>query len=256
MTPLIVKYQRSPIGQTAQPPKTLVIGRLSAELFPEWTQLINDGHVDTVIITPVTCTGWRIWVNRDVEFKAAIPDDRHEAMCQEQASWRIVKTGSTLHPLNSPYCLMQEFVERDIHYPWRVLVACLLLNRTHGRVARPAIERLFEAFPTPLHIPESENETALVEKLHGILQPLGFKTMRTNRLMQMTHDYLRKFPFGDMRGVGEYALDSIAIFCWGRTDLEPTDQWLRPYLMWRNQGGPAPQWPVAEFLEWYGSDPR
>lgn len=246
MKPLIVKYQRSPIGQTAQPSKTLVIGRLSAELFPEWERLINDGHVDTVIIPTGACTGWRIWVNREVQFQPSIPEDRYEAMCQEQASYRIVKKGCALYPLTSPYSLIQEFLTRDVYYPWRVIVACTLLNKAHGRTVRPVTAALFNQYPSPFNMVEGDYEA-----LETTLRPLGLQKMRAKRLREMTREYLHGFPLNELTGVGPYAMDSLDLFCWGRTDVNPTDQWLKPYLEWRRQGGPAIQWPKDEYTIWW-----
>src|SRR6185369_4151215 len=65
----------------------------------------------------------------------------------------------------SPLGLLQERVARDRHYPWRVLVVCALLNRTHRRQVRPMFEELFERAPTP--------EAMLGADLSDLLRPLG-----------------------------------------------------------------------------------
>jgi methyl-CpG-binding domain protein 4 len=137
---------------------------------------------------------------------------------------------------------MQEFVAKDKHYPWRVLVVCLLLNRTHGRVARTAIQQLMERCPQP--------EDLLETDIGDILKPLGLQTVRGQRLRAMTREYLAGKPFSEMTGIGPYALDSLDIFCWGSTALDPSDQWLKPYLEWRKMGGDAPKWDYAGYKAW------
>lgn len=246
MKPLIVRYEKASTKREARHAKELVIKSLSAEFFDTWRRMIEDGTVDEVVITGPACTGWRIWVDREVRFEAKIPEDRHEAMCQEQASHRIVRKDGVDVETTSPFCLVQEFLPKDKHYPWRVLVACTLLNRTHGRQVRPAIERLMQLCQTPEDMLWPPNELQIL----AILQPLGLKNVRYKRLRQLTRDYLDRKKFSEIAGVGPYALDSIDLFCWGDTDLQPTDQWLEPYRQWRLNGGPRVRWDYAGWRSW------
>ena len=133
----------------------------------------------------------------------------------------------------SPHALVQERVARDRHYPWRVLVCCALLNLTSGAQVRPVIGPLFERCPTP--------DSMLLADLSDLLSPLGLQRRRANVLRRLTWDYLAgKAPL--CYGCGQYALDAWALFVEGRTDLDPADHWLRPYLDWRLSGGPAVSW--------------
>lgn len=42
--------------------------------------------------------------------------------------------------------LQEEFGQ---NHPWRVLVVCILLNRTQGAQARPVLEEFLRRWPTP-----------------------------------------------------------------------------------------------------------
>lgn len=76
--------------------------------------------------------------------------------CPRQAKWA---------PPPSPYSLIQESIYED---PWRVLVACMLLNRTSGRQVRTVVWTLLEAFPTPWVLAQ-----APVARVEGIVRVLG-----------------------------------------------------------------------------------
>lgn len=148
--------------------------------------------------------------------------------------------------MNSPLNTIQELVGRDLHYPWRVLVVCTLLNQTHGRGVRPMIDEFFKIVPTPDAMMHVEKEA-----IDHLLRPLGFHNRRYVTLCRMTRDYLNGRQYREMYGVGPYALDSIDLFVHGRTDaLNPKDTWLRPYLTWRRAGGHAVQWDKAGHEAW------
>lgn len=242
MKPLLVEYQSRAPAQVPQ--TTLVIRMLSAEMFEPWKKAINTGMIDQVIIAgPAVCTGWRIFVDREVKFMERPILGEQDAIAQRQAQMRIVTRGEMAVETISPYNLIQEWVDRDKHYPWRVLVTCTLLTRTHGRVVRNVIEVLFQRCPSPRDMLEQD--------ITDILQPLGLKNMRSKRLREITTDYLNKVPFDQMRGLGQYAHDALKLFCWGQTEgVSPNDTWLTPYLEWRRQGGRAVTWDREGYEAW------
>ena len=134
----------------------------------------------------------------------------------------------------SPYRLVQETAGKGRWYPWRVLVCCAMLNQTPGRQARPAIARALARCPDP--------HAMLIAELDDLLAPLGLQNRREPLLRRLSWDYLAGAPVERVFGVGRYALDAWALFVEGRTDLEPTDRWLAPYLGWRRAGGPPVYW--------------
>lgn len=221
----------------------LMIKLVSAELFERWRQAINTGELNHVVLSgPGVCTGWRIQVARRVVFQERPPIHEQDAMCQRQAALRIVQEGTYHAEEVSPYNLIQEWVEKDKHYPWRVLVVCTLLNRTHGRGVRPIVDQLFEKCPNPIVMLDAD--------LTDILQPLGLKNMRNKRLKHLTQDYLANVPYDKMAGVGKYGTDCLRIFCGGETNIDTDDKWLEPYLKWRRAGGHAVVWEWDAHYQW------
>lgn len=116
---------------------------------------------------------------------------------------------------------------QEIHRdPWRMLVACCLLNRTRGDQARPVLVSLFERYPTP-----EAMAAARPCDLARRLRRVGLHRQRARTLRALSSSWadgerdLAKLP-----GVGRYALDSWAIFQEGRRDVEPDDRVLRAYL--------------------------
>jgi methyl-CpG-binding domain protein 4 len=130
--------------------------------------------------------------------------------------------------------LVQERVARDRHYPWRVLVCCALLNRTGRSQVRPMFEALFGSCRTPADAAGAD--------LASLLKPLGLQNRRAETLRRLSADYAAGKPPQDCHGVGRYAMDAWAIFVEGRTDVRPSDHFLRPYLAWRKKHGTGIEW--------------
>lgn len=134
--------------------------------------------------------------------------------------------------------LVQELVDLDLHYPWRVLVCCALLNQTQGAQARPAIDGVFARCPAP---------TAMLEQdLADLLQPLGLQLRRAVLLRRMSWDYLAGAMPGECHGAGGYARDALLLLVHGVRHLSPVrDAWLRSYASWRSnelQRAPPVDW--------------
>jgi methyl-CpG-binding domain protein 4 len=99
-------------------------------------------------------------------------------------------------------------------------------------------ERLFELAPTPHGLLKAEREG----RLQDLLRPLGLQNRRADLLRRLTEDWLSGKPPGLCHGVGRYALDAWAIFVEGRTDVSPSDHFLKPYLAWRKKYGSRIEW--------------
>lgn len=102
-------------------------------------------------------------------------------------------------------------------------------------------EALFELAPTPCGLLKVQDG-----KLEDLLRPLGLQNRRAALLRRLTLDYIEGKPPHLCHGVGQYALDAWAIFVEGRTDVEPSDHFLRPYLKWRKAHGYKIEWGSAE----------
>lgn len=146
----------------------------------------------------------------------------------------------------SPLNTIQELVDRDKHYPWRVLVVCTLLNQTHGRGVRPMVDEFFSRTPNPQNMLLTPHDDVI-----DLLRPLGFYNRRYRTLMLMTQDYMRGMPLDRLHGVGPYARDAIMLFVEGKLDeLRSHDTWLRPYREWRLAGGAAVEWDRPGHMQW------
>lgn len=147
---------------------------------------------------------------------------------------------TTSHTI-SPYNLLQEQQLGHDPVDWRILVCCILLNRTNGRVVRPLMDELWKRWPGPMSMAH-----CMPDQLAAFVRPLGFGEQRTRNLRHMSDQYVeltRATPMSafvdggwarGLSGCGQYAVDSINIFVYGKTDVVTTDTWLNKYLEWRN----------------------
>ncbi|XP_028077077.1 uncharacterized protein LOC114279090 isoform X1 [Camellia sinensis] len=131
---------------------------------------------------------------------------------------------NTWKPPRSPFSLLQE---DHAHDPWRVLVICMLLNRTTGVQAGQVISELFSLCPNA--------KTALevaTEEIEKVIQTLGLQRKRAVMLHRFSQEYLGECwtHVTQLHGVGKYAADAYAIFCTGKWDrVRPTDRMLNKY---------------------------
>lgn len=147
----------------------------------------------------------------------------------------------------SPLGLVQERVDRDLHYPWRVLVCCSFMTRTTKEQARPALSAFFAAYPTPQAFWKHTSSGTRP----AFMQPLGLVDRRWRGLTRMTEDYLDRASPYECRGVGPYARDALDLFCAGLVPAQqPHDHYLGMYAFWRTVGGQLIQWDEAGFLSW------
>jgi len=107
--------------------------------------------------------------------------------------------------------------------PWKLLVACVLLNRTTRRQVDGIRDELFSRWSTP----EALGAADEIE-LAKLLYPLGFYNRRATSLKKLASAWLTADIARDgvesLPGVGKYAADSWAIFVEKRTDVEPEDK--------------------------------
>lgn len=147
--------------------------------------------------------------------------------------------------MTSPYNLIQEQLANQDHYVWRILVACMLLNRTDGAQVRPMIEALFKLAPSPKRMVVVCDYDK--ERLLRLLRPLGLYNRRMAMLRKLSQAYVDEFDeIGEPRyvrkdgrwashmpGCGQYAVDSLNIFVYGILENASSDTWLQKYIEWR-----------------------
>lgn len=133
----------------------------------------------------------------------------------------------------------------QLHYrddPWKMLVACILLNRTSRRQVDRVIDDLFLDYPTPEAL-----ASARVHELASLLYPLGMHTRRAQRLVRFAEDWMAldfmwegTTPDGltelsALTGVGEYALDSYRLFVLHDHSVQPADKELKRWKSWHDE---------------------
>ncbi|CAI5495394.1 unnamed protein product [Closterium sp. Naga37s-1] len=138
----------------------------------------------------------------------------------------VASTGAWVPPV-SPFGLIQERLYRD---PWRLLVACMLLNKTAGRQLHKVIWDLFRLIPTP-----EAAIAASTAEIARTIQSLGLHNKRAAMIQRFSEEFLRG-DWTDVRqlhGIGKYAADAHAIFCEGRwREVRPDDHMLNKYWDW------------------------
>lgn len=111
--------------------------------------------------------------------------------------------------------------------PWRVIVACRMLNRTTGDQVRPVLRMLLERWPTALDLAFSP-----VHEVEDIVRPLGLYRARSQDMVYASYAFLFdewSHPT-QLPGVGRYCYDALRIFCLGDETVEPEDKVLRSFL--------------------------
>ncbi|KAI3429502.1 hypothetical protein D9Q98_005591 [Chlorella vulgaris] len=135
-------------------------------------------------------------------------------------------------PPVSPYGLLEEELFDD---PWKLLVACMLLNKTSSMAVRRVIWELFALCPTPAAAISADQQ-----QLQALIQPLGLFRKRAAAIQQLSQDYLYKQwrEPTELFGIGKYAADAYHMFCRGRwRDVAPDDKDLKRYRQWLEQSG-------------------
>ncbi|KAJ4719284.1 methyl-CpG-binding domain protein 4-like protein [Melia azedarach] len=131
---------------------------------------------------------------------------------------------NTWKPPRSTVGLLQE---DHAHDPWRVLVICMLLNRTTGMQAGRVISDLFTLCP------DAKAATKVAtEEIEKVIQSLGLQKKRAMMIQRFSREYLEESwtHVTQLHGIGKYAADAYAIFCTGKWDrVSPNDYMLNYY---------------------------
>ena len=132
----------------------------------------------------------------------------------------------------SPYRLIQEDL-RD--HPWRLLVACMMLNQTTNVQVKQVMPKFFERYPGPAAAMNAD----LVE-MANIIRPLGLYNRRARAIQRMSRDFFDSSFDADVQefyGIGKYAADSYRIFILDECpafESAVDDKELKKYVRWAN----------------------
>ncbi|KAL1714449.1 DNA glycosylase [Schizophyllum commune] len=157
--------------------------------------------------------------------------------------------------------------------PWKVLIATIFLNVTHGTQSIPIIHALLEIWNTPEKMAE-----ASPDEIYPCIRHLGLGHSRSKRIVDLSRAWIaRPLSFNDksvssksddrakdesipvkgnrncllthifhLPGVGRYALDSFRTFCTTSDEwknVRPTDKELIRFLAWK--------WAYREHHRWH-----
>lgn len=123
-------------------------------------------------------------------------------------------------PPPSPLSLIEEAL---FSRPWRLLVACCLLNKTSAGVARPCVREFFRRYPDAEAAAaikqegEGESGGEELEEVATLFRPCGCHRKRAAAVVRLSREFLQT-NWRDPRelfGVGEYASDAYWIFVRG-----------------------------------------
>lgn len=141
-------------------------------------------------------------------------DEAYRRKCPEDTS----KPPFSIHPL---------IQVSHAHDPWRVMVICMLLNRTTGRQVKKVLPDFFSLCPDAKAATEVD-----VEEIKKVIRPLGFQNKRAEMIPRYSWQYLEGGweYVTQLPGIGKYAADAHAILCTGKWDqVEPEDHKLTAY---------------------------
>ena len=107
------------------------------------------------------------------------------------------------------------------------MVGVICLNQTGRKKVKKLLPSFFEKFPTAEDLLESDKET-----IASMLEGLGMKNVRANRIWRMSKDYLTwdGKDATELFGIGKYGSDSYRIFYKNEIPENVQDKELKRYL--------------------------
>ncbi|KAG5185444.1 DNA glycosylase, partial [Tribonema minus] len=128
-------------------------------------------------------------------------------------------------PPLSPFGLLEELLWYD---PWRLLMACIMLNQTSRRQVDPVLAQFLDTHPTPESAAKAD-PTALAP----MLKPLGLNKKRPVAVVRFSREYLAWRSGRALHWVGQYGVDAYDIFVLQKWEtVTPDDSVLRCYVDW------------------------
>ena len=118
-------------------------------------------------------------------------------------------------------------VQQQVVNVWQHMVGVICLNQTGRKKVKKLLPSFFEKFPTAEELLESDQET-----IASMLEGLGMKNVRANRIWRMSEDYL-KWDGEDAKelfGIGKYGSDSYQLFYKNKIPDNVQDVELKRYI--------------------------
>ena len=118
-------------------------------------------------------------------------------------------------------------VQQQVENVWQHMVGVICLNQTGRKKVKKILPNLFDKFPTPQKLLESDRET-----IAGIIKELGMHNVRAQRIWRMSEEYLRwdGEDATKLFGIGKYGSDSYQIFYKNKIPENVQDKELKRYI--------------------------
>ena len=118
-------------------------------------------------------------------------------------------------------------VQQQVINKWQHMVGVICLNQTGRKKVKKLLPAFFERFPTAEELLESNRET-----IASMLEGLGLKYVRANRIWKMSQDYLTwdGEDATKLYGIGKYGSDSYELFYKNRIPDNIQDSELKRYV--------------------------
>ena len=118
-------------------------------------------------------------------------------------------------------------VQQQVESVWQHMVGVICLNQTGRKKVKKILPKLFNKFPTPQKLLESDRET-----IADIIKELGMHNVRAQRIWRMSEEYLRwdGEDATKLFGIGKYGSDSYQIFYKNKIPENVQDKELKRYI--------------------------
>ena len=118
-------------------------------------------------------------------------------------------------------------VQQQVESVWQLMVGVICLNQTGRKKVKKILPKLFNKFPTPQKLLESDRET-----IADIIKELGMHNVRAQRIWRMSEEYLRwdGEDATKLFGIGKYGSDSYQIFYKNKIPENVQDKELKRYI--------------------------
>ena len=118
-------------------------------------------------------------------------------------------------------------VQQQVINRWQHMVGVICLNQTGRKKVKKLLPAFFERFATAEELLESDRET-----IASMLEGLGLKHVRANRIFRMSQDYLtwNGKDATELYGIGKYGSDSYEIFYKNNIPDNVQDTELKRYI--------------------------
>lgn len=118
-------------------------------------------------------------------------------------------------------------VQQQVKGAWQHMVAVICLNQTYRKQVKEILPKLFKSWPTPRKMIK-----APIGQLRKMIKPLGMWRVRSQRIKQMSREFLHwdGKDASALHGIGRYGSDSYRIFFRHEYKIRVKDKELKKYL--------------------------